>query len=109
MTKQELIENIKRKRSFLCVGLDTDLRKIPEHLMRTENPMLTFNRAIIDASVDAPINPLGYIPVAIAEHDVTVQAGSPQVKAADDFVELRGWLNTAGALKCGRVEIFFEI
>lgn len=50
MTRQELIENIKRKRSFLCVGLDTDLRKIPEHLMRTENPMLTFNRAIIDAT-----------------------------------------------------------
>lgn len=52
MTKQELIENIKRKRSFLCVGLDTDVRKIPEHLLKEENPMLAFNKAIIDATAD---------------------------------------------------------
>ena len=53
MTRQELIENIKRKRSFLCIGLDTDIRKIPEHLMREDNPMLTFNQAIIDATANS--------------------------------------------------------
>ena len=61
------------------------------------------------SSVGAPINLLGYIPVAIVEHDVTVRAGSPQAKAIDDFGGPRGWPNTAGALKCGRVEIVFEI
>lgn len=50
MKKQELIENIKQKRSFLCVGLDTDIRKLPEHLMHKENPMLEFNKEIIDAT-----------------------------------------------------------
>ncbi len=50
MTKQELVENIKKKQSFLCVGLDTDLKKIPSHLMDRENPMLEFNKAIIDAT-----------------------------------------------------------
>ncbi len=52
MNRQELIENIKHKRSFLCVGLDTDIRKIPEHLLQEENPMLAFNKAIIDATAD---------------------------------------------------------
>ncbi len=52
MTKQELIDNIKRKRSFLCIGLDTDVRKIPECLMQEENPILAFNQAIIDATAE---------------------------------------------------------
>ncbi|WP_304285999.1 orotidine-5'-phosphate decarboxylase [Porphyromonas endodontalis] len=79
MTRQELIENIKRKRSFLCVGLDTDLRKIPEHLMRTENPMLTFNRAIIDATAGSCVaykpnvafyESMGAFGVQVLEHTV---------------------------------------
>ena len=61
------------------------------------------------SSVGAPINLLDYIPAAIVEHDVTARAGSPQAKAIDDFVELRGWPNTADALTCGRIEIVFEI
>jgi orotidine-5'-phosphate decarboxylase len=53
MTKQELFENIKRKKSFLCVGLDTDVDKIPEHLFDlTEDPIFEFNKAIIDATED---------------------------------------------------------
>jgi orotidine-5'-phosphate decarboxylase len=52
MTKEELFENIKRKKSFLCVGLDTDLQKIPEHLFDSENAMFEFNKAIIDATAD---------------------------------------------------------
>ena len=50
MTKQELIRNIKTKRSFLCVGLDTDLKKVPAHLLNEEDPIFAFNKAIIDAT-----------------------------------------------------------
>ena len=50
MNKQELFENIKRKNSFLCVGLDTDIKKIPSHLLSEEDPIFTFNKAIIDAT-----------------------------------------------------------
>jgi len=50
MTKQELFENIKRKQSFLCVGLDTDIKKIPSHLLDDEDPIFTFNKEIIDAT-----------------------------------------------------------
>jgi orotidine-5'-phosphate decarboxylase len=52
MTRQELIQQIKEKRSFLCVGLDTDLNKIPSHLLNTEDPIFEFNKAIIDATKD---------------------------------------------------------
>lgn len=50
MNKQQLIENIRTKRSFLCVGLDTDLKKIPQHLLKEEDPIFAFNKAIIDAT-----------------------------------------------------------
>jgi len=52
MTRAELIAEIKAKRSFLCVGLDTDLKKIPPHLLDTEDPIFEFNKAIIDATKD---------------------------------------------------------
>ena len=52
MNKQELFENIKRKKSFLCVGLDTDIKKIPACLMNEEDPIFAFNKAIIDATAD---------------------------------------------------------
>ncbi len=50
MTRQELIDNIKRKGSFLCIGLDTDIKKIPAHLLGEEDPVFAFNKAIIDAT-----------------------------------------------------------
>lgn len=50
MTKQELISNIKAKRSFLCVGLDTDLKKVPAHLLGEDDPIFAFNKAIVDAT-----------------------------------------------------------
>ncbi len=50
MTSQELFSSIQKKRSFLCVGLDTDIQKIPEHLLVEEDPVFHFNRAIIDAT-----------------------------------------------------------
>ena len=50
MNKQQLIDQIRQKRSFLCVGLDTDIKKIPPHLTETESPIFAFNKAIIDAT-----------------------------------------------------------
>ena len=50
MNKQQLFENIQKKKSFLCVGLDTDIKKIPEHLLKEEDPIFAFNKAIIDAT-----------------------------------------------------------
>jgi orotidine-5'-phosphate decarboxylase len=50
MTKQELISQINQKNSFLCVGLDTDITKIPQHLLSEEDPVFAFNKAIIDAT-----------------------------------------------------------
>lgn len=52
MTRKELIDNIKRKKSFLCVGLDTDIKKVPEHIANGPDPIFTFNKAIIDATAD---------------------------------------------------------
>lgn len=51
MTRQELIETIRRKQSFLCVGLDTDIRKMPQHLQNEEDGIFLFNKAIIDATL----------------------------------------------------------
>lgn len=50
MNRKDLFENIKKKQSFLCVGLDTDIKKIPEHLLQEEDPIFAFNKAIIDAT-----------------------------------------------------------
>ena len=50
MTKEELFENIRRKKSFLCIGLDTDVRKIPQFLLSEDNPIFAFNKRIIDAT-----------------------------------------------------------
>ncbi len=50
MTREFLIEQIKQKQSFLCIGLDVDLDKIPKHLLEAEDPIFEFNKAIIDAT-----------------------------------------------------------
>ena len=50
MTTQKLISEIKRKQSFLCIGLDVDLNKMPKHLLTEEDPIFAFNKAIIDAT-----------------------------------------------------------
>jgi orotidine-5'-phosphate decarboxylase len=50
MNTDQLITQIHRKKSFLCIGLDTDLSKIPPHLLNEEDPMFSFNKAIIDAT-----------------------------------------------------------
>jgi orotidine-5'-phosphate decarboxylase len=52
MTRTELFEQIKKKQSYLCVGLDTDISKIPKHLLKSDDPVFEFNRQIIDATKD---------------------------------------------------------
>ncbi len=55
MTRKELFLNIKKKKSFLCVGLDTEFSKIPKHLLSAEDPVFEFNKNIIDATIDYTI------------------------------------------------------
>lgn len=50
MTSQQLFRQIRAKESFLCVGLDTDLKKVPQHLLGDEDPIFAFNKAVIDAT-----------------------------------------------------------
>src|ERR1700712_3463236 len=52
MTRQQLIEQVRQKNSYLCVGLDTDISKIPAHLLAESDPIFAFNKAIIDATQD---------------------------------------------------------
>lgn len=50
MTTSQLVQQIKKKKSFLCIGLDVDLNKIPKHLLKENDPIFAFNKAIIDAT-----------------------------------------------------------
>ena len=55
MNRQEIFELIKQKQSFLCVGLDSDIEKIPTHLLQLDDPVFEFNKRIIDATIDYTI------------------------------------------------------
>ena len=52
MNRSQLVSNIFKKKSVLCVGLDTDINKIPKHLLHLEDPVFEFNKAIIDATAE---------------------------------------------------------
>lgn len=56
MNRNQLVQLIRERKSFLCVGLDTDLEKIPPHLLQEPDPMLAFNKAIIDATRDCCVS-----------------------------------------------------
>ncbi len=56
MTTQQLVQQIKTKQSFLCIGLDVDLTKIPQYLLELEDPIFEFNKAIIDATHDLVVS-----------------------------------------------------
>jgi orotidine-5'-phosphate decarboxylase len=56
LTTQQLIQQIHHKKSFLCIGLDVDLSKIPPHLLETDDPIFEFNKAIIDATHDLAVS-----------------------------------------------------
>lgn len=55
MNRKELVALIQKKKSFLCVGLDTDLSKIPAHLLKMEDPVFEFNKQIIEATIDVAV------------------------------------------------------
>lgn len=82
MTRQELIDQIRIKRSFLCVGLDTDLDKIPPHLLDSEDPIFEFNKAIIDATKDFCV---AYKP-NIAFYECLGPSGWESLKKTIDYI-----------------------
>ncbi|MBU3675572.1 MAG: orotidine 5'-phosphate decarboxylase, partial [Chitinophagaceae bacterium] len=56
MQRTELIAQIREKKSYLCVGLDSDITKIPKHLLQASDPVFAFNKAIIDATHDVCVS-----------------------------------------------------
>lgn len=82
MTREQLVAEIKRKKSFLCVGLDTDINKIPEHLKGLEDPVFEFNKAIIDATQDYCV---AYKP-NIAFYESLGEAGWRSLKKTLDYI-----------------------
>lgn len=55
MDSRQLFENIRKKESFLCIGLDTDIAKIPRIILEAEFPLFEFNKKIIDATADITV------------------------------------------------------
>jgi orotidine-5'-phosphate decarboxylase len=83
MTRKELFYNIKKKKSFLCVGLDTELAKIPKHLLGAADPVFEFNKSIIDATIDFTI---AYKP-NIAFYEAMGIHGWASLKKTVDYLE----------------------
>lgn len=82
MTRQQLIDNIKAKQSFLCVGLDTDLSKIPSFFLDLEDPIFEFNKRIIDATKDIAV---AYKP-NIAFYECLGESGWRSLKKTIDYI-----------------------
>jgi orotidine-5'-phosphate decarboxylase len=82
MTRQELFEQIKIKQSFLCVGLDTDLTKIPTHLQKEADPIFEFNKQIIDQTADFAV---AYKP-NIAFYEALGQKGWESLQKTLDYI-----------------------
>ncbi|MBR1755513.1 MAG: orotidine-5'-phosphate decarboxylase, partial [Bacteroidaceae bacterium] len=86
MTRQELIALIRERRSFLCVGLDTDPAKMPEHLRNERDGIFRFNRAIIDATIDHCV---AYKP-NLAFYEALGLEGMRQLKLTMDYLHSLG-------------------
>ena len=86
MPRQELINLIRERQTFLCVGLDTDPAKLPAHLQGTENAMFQFNRAIIDATIDLCV---AYKP-NLAFYEAQGIDGLRQLKLTMDYLHSLG-------------------
>lgn len=82
MNKQELIRSIREKQTYLCVGLDTDINKIPSHLLSEEDPVFSFNKAIIDATRDLCV---AYKP-NIAFYEALGAAGWRSLEKTIDYI-----------------------
>lgn len=82
MTSSELNLEIRRKKSFLCVGLDVDMTRIPAHLQNETHPVYSFNKAIIDATADLAI---AYKP-NLAFYEALGSAGMDQLEMTVDYI-----------------------
>ncbi|HLF35355.1 MAG TPA: orotidine-5'-phosphate decarboxylase [Cyclobacteriaceae bacterium] len=82
MTRKELISEIRKKSSFLCVGLDTDINKIPRHLLKSPDPVFEFNKAIIDSTADSCI---AYKP-NLAFYEILGPAGLESLQKTLDYI-----------------------
>jgi orotidine-5'-phosphate decarboxylase len=82
MNRAELISEIRKKNSYLCVGLDTDLGKVPRHLMKHDDPVFEFNRAIIDATAEFAV---AYKP-NIAFYEALGPKGWESLKKTVDYI-----------------------
>jgi orotidine-5'-phosphate decarboxylase len=82
MTKENLFQQIQSKSSFLCVGLDTDLNKIPSHLLQEPDPIFAFNKQIIDATSDYAV---AYKP-NIAFYEALGPAGWESLQKTLDYI-----------------------
>lgn len=82
MTRKELVDTIRRKQSFLCVGLDTDIRKMPQHLQNEEDGIFLFNKAIIDATLPYAV---AYKP-NLAFYEAAGIKGLVQLKKTMDYL-----------------------
>ncbi len=93
MTRSELISLINQRRSFLCVGLDTDLNKMPEHLRNKPDGVFLFNKAIIDATIDYAV---AYKP-NIAFYESMGIAGLVQLKKTLEYLHTKQAFTIADA------------
>lgn len=82
MTRAQLFDNIKKKSSYLCVGLDTDLSKIPKHLLGNNDPVFEFNKQIIDATHEYAV---AYKP-NIAFYEALGPAGWTSLKRTLEYI-----------------------
>ncbi|OFY89417.1 MAG: orotidine 5'-phosphate decarboxylase [Bacteroidetes bacterium RIFCSPLOWO2_12_FULL_31_6] len=82
MNKKDLINQIKQKKSFLCIGLDTDISKIPPHLLKEKDPIFEFNKQIIDATKDLCV---AYKP-NIAFYESIGASGWESLKKTVDYI-----------------------
>jgi len=82
MDRQQLFAQIKAKESYLCVGLDTDIRKIPQHLLKEKDPVFEFNCQIIDATADLCV---AYKP-NLAFYEAMGPAGWESLKKTIDYI-----------------------
>lgn len=82
MTKQDIVEQIKKKRSYLCVGLDTDINKIPGEIKKFEDPVFEFNKRIIDSTQDLCIS----YKLNLAFYETLGPAGLESLQKTVDYV-----------------------
>ena len=82
MTKKDLFNNIKIKKSYLCVGLDSDIHKIPKHLLESKDPIFEFNKKVIDATSDFAI---AYKP-NLAFYEVMGSQGFKSLKKTIEYI-----------------------